>query len=294
MVREIENCKPSRRFRIRWAFTLVEVLVVIAIIGLLVGLLLPAINGARKRAKLFRIKAEIAQLTTAIEEFRQKIGGGQYPPDGTNANDVQRFLKAAFPRVAWGSGGVPYPTNISPDTALVFWLGGAQDATGAFIGFSANPANPFDGRASRLPVFYEFDKANPANPAGARLNYTAALAGPPAPGNGVTLNLYQFYCQNDRPVSESAPYLYFKAVAGLYTKDPFANTLPFADSTAASQPAFINPKSFQIICPGLDGKFGTYAASGWPQYPAGTTYKTETLDDMTSFATGSTVGDDVP
>ena len=92
MNRKIEN-PPFRQ-----GFTLVEVLVVVAIIGLLVGLLVPAVNAAQKRAKQTAIKAEMGQLGQALEAFRSTLGAGQYPPDGTNTQDVQHCLKVAFPR----------------------------------------------------------------------------------------------------------------------------------------------------------------------------------------------------
>ncbi len=91
---QISNFKfPRRR-----GFTLVEVLVVIAIIGLLVGLLLPAVNAAMKSAKRGRIKMEMADLVNAIERVRTEIGGGTFPPDGNNAADTASFFKRAFPR----------------------------------------------------------------------------------------------------------------------------------------------------------------------------------------------------
>ena len=300
-----QDTLPRRR-----GFTLVEILVVIAIIGLLVGLLLPAVNAARRSVKRTRIKLEMTQLVAALENFKTNVGGGQYPPDGTNAADFLQFLKAAFPRVNWGtgSGQTPYPTNVTPDTVLIFWLGGAEDQNGAFIGFSANPLNPFDSGSNRTAPAFDFLKAQ-NNTRFVQLGPASSIT---SGTNNVYWNLYQYLPQNDQATSQ--PFLYFKAVAGTYTVTPFtpaknANniaTLPYADSTApaptgSNLPGFVNPKSYQLLCPGLDGKYGAYPATAnapnatkWPLYPAGTNYdNVNGQDDMTNFTNGATVGDDV-
>lgn len=50
-------------------FTLIEMLVVIAIIGLLAGLLLPALAAARRAARRTKAKAEAHQITTAWKAY---------------------------------------------------------------------------------------------------------------------------------------------------------------------------------------------------------------------------------
>jgi prepilin-type N-terminal cleavage/methylation domain-containing protein len=60
------------------AFTLVEMLVVLGIIGVLVALLLPAINRARINALNASIALEIKALDQAFETYKQQRG--EYPP----------------------------------------------------------------------------------------------------------------------------------------------------------------------------------------------------------------------
>ena len=62
-----------------WAFTLIELLTVIAIIGVIAALILPVAGAVKKRQYIYNTQAEMAKLETAIERYHATYGF--YPPD---------------------------------------------------------------------------------------------------------------------------------------------------------------------------------------------------------------------
>ena len=146
-------------------FTLVEMLVVIAIIGILAAFLVVAVSGALWKAKQTKIKMEVNQLASAMETFKSKYGS--YPPvdlrnPATN-QALQAFVARAFPRYpianlasdltnagVYTTSSGPDLTILNPQRALVFWLSG-------FSPDQTDPFNRLNANVSRTP-FYDFDK----------------------------------------------------------------------------------------------------------------------------------------
>lgn len=71
--------KESKSFKSSGGFSLIELLVSIAIIAMLVGLALPNFLGARQRARDARRKAEMLQLKNALQLYANDYS--RYPAD---------------------------------------------------------------------------------------------------------------------------------------------------------------------------------------------------------------------
>ena len=105
--------RPSARRRQTAAFTLVELLVVIAIIATLIGLLLPAVQSAREAARRTQCKNQLKQMGLAmhgvVSSYKHFPTGGVVP--WPEIEDYARGGKPLGPSkqgLSWGFQILPY------------------------------------------------------------------------------------------------------------------------------------------------------------------------------------------
>lgn len=141
------HTRPS----IRSAFTLVELLLVIAIIGLLLGLLLPALSRAREASRTSTCRTNLRQVGSAMELY---------------ASDNRNMYPRALPLVNPGNAHqpaewqIPWPSDICP----LYWQSGYASMVVPYLGIPVK--NPFD--YPELPKQFD-DPESPSRLASAKI-----------------------------------------------------------------------------------------------------------------------------
>lgn len=101
---------PSVR-RSASGFTLIELMVVVGIIVLLIGILLPAVSLAYKKAIITRQKADLQSIATALDQYKADFDGN-YPSVDADNTGAAVLGKALF---GMGDAAHYYRGSVSPD-----------------------------------------------------------------------------------------------------------------------------------------------------------------------------------
>ena len=301
-------------------------MVVIVVIAIIAGLLLPAIGGARTRARIASVVADISQLESAIAQFKASYGveppssillcensvdWATYDPTGAN----QALVRTIWPQYDFANhdingNGTP-TTSTSTDgeritltvgECLVFFLGGVNGNT---VATTVNPLSNTSNNNNQghIGPCTGFSK-NPVSPFDRGGSRQAPLF-EFLPGRFTDVDTDGFPEYRDPLPQQKNPYLYYSSYdgQGYAEATEFGGgglTLAYRQDPNLTANVFWKPTSHQIVSPGFDGQYGyggAYLTTGGVNLPAGSNGTTaipptvdqrvNEADNITNFSSGT-------
>jgi len=210
----------KRSYTRRAAFTLVELLTVVIIIGFLAGMVAGTAPAVMRSVKASAIRAEIQQLSLALEAYKAEYG--EYPPDGTDQSAVTKHIRRCYPDAT----NTSIYTTVTPKNALYVFL--SQHDANPRTPFSSSPTSLKNSNSSMTKGFFEFEAS--------RLSTSDYTYTP----NGCI-----------------EPFVYLKARGATGNKSyPTGSYVAYKDTNNN----WYNPETYQLISAGLDDEWGPTGA----------------------------------